>query len=136
MAKNHSSPGTFRKLAMESMEVLFAARRPPDLERWRLALAEDVHLRIAARPVTIGLPQAVAELDLLFRPILTFGAGFRSFWSACDDVTVFVESDMVIAAASTPLPFAGVVRTGRSHLLQDVRLYLDPAPLFLSDATI
>ena len=124
-----SQAATLRKLALSSVDTLFASGRPPDAERWRTAIADDVHLRVAARPVRMGSANALAELELLFRPILTFGADFCASWSARDDYTLFVECDMVIAASAAPLPFAVVLRTGRTARFQDIRLYLDLAPL-------
>lgn len=124
-----SQAAALRKIALSSVDALFAPGRPPDVERWRLAVADEVHLRVAARPVKIGMTDALAELDLLFRPILTFGTDFCASWSAHDHYTLFVECDMVVAASPKPLPFAVVIRTGRTPRFQDVRLYLDPGPL-------
>ena len=131
-----SQYAALHKLALSAVDTLFAPGYPPDAERWRTAVVDDVHLRIASLPVKIGNTDALVELDLLFRPILAFGANFCASWSARDDRTLFVECDMVVAASVTPLPFAVALRIGRTWKFQDIRFYLDPAPLVMPETAV
>src|SRR4051794_16487329 len=56
--------------------ALLTASDPMDLGAWECLLADDVHVRIANRPVAVGRAQCVAELDELFRPIAALGRTF------------------------------------------------------------
>ncbi len=114
-----------RSRAIAALDSLFGAGIVPDARVWGAVLAPNVHLRVGNRPVVIGVPKALAELDRLLGVILTFGSDFRCYWAASDDATLLVESDMVVAASPVSIPLAVVIRAGPDGRYVDVRLYFD-----------
>lgn len=115
------------------VDQLLSHSMPPDPAVWAPFLYRDVHLRVADRPTVIGADRAVAELAILFRPILCFGSCYHLVWAAPDHQSVVVETDLVNAAASSPLPAAIIFRLlGRTQPIRDLRFYLNLSPLDLA----
>lgn len=134
MPHSQSSKIGKRESALSTLKFLLAPGRPPDVRAWQALLAEDIHLRICARPVAIGREDALTELAIFFRKVLTFGTGFHYFWLASDSDMILVESDIVTTTASKFLPIAIIFRVVKIEAkFQDVRFYFDPTPLSMPD---
>jgi hypothetical protein len=116
---------------LDLVRTLFASD-PTKLAAWAELLDEHAHLRLGSRAPAIGREAALIELAGLLSTVGGFGRNYLEIWSV--PRATWVETDLAAATSVAregliATPCAIVFRTGRWHLVQDVRFYFDPGAL-------
>ncbi len=116
--------------ALDWVSQLFAAIDAKDVEGFLAFLAPAARFRYGSGPAAVGHAQ-IGEAARAFFATLDHIEHHLDFTARIAD-RIIVEGRVVYHLPDSrviELPFANIMRTGESGLIEDYRIYIDPTPL-------
>lgn len=101
--------------------------RPFQMDAWRDASAQLIHLRIGNGPIARDRSSSLAMLSSFLNRTEDVGCGYYETWQQREAIIAETSIEFIDQSGKlTEIPCAIFVRTTHG-LIQDMRLYLDPA---------
>lgn len=92
-----------------------------------------MHIRVANESPIIHRSLALDRLEIFMGATIGFGFGFCDVWTYRE--AIYVETDVALMPFDRVLTIPCFIIARTTHrLLQDLRFYLDPAPMRISDS--